>query len=59
MMETKDFLFNISFKLLNENGKLGAFNGQSKNFRLSIEEISFVFTIKKCQKINNSSITFQ
>ena len=36
MMETKDVISSISFKLKNENGNLVAFNGQSLSFRLSI-----------------------
>ena len=39
MMEIKDFISNISFKLKNENGNLVSFNGQTVTFRLSIEEV--------------------
>ena len=39
IMESKDFISSICFKLKNENGKLVSFNGQSITFRLSIEEI--------------------
>ena len=39
MMETKDFLSSINFKLKNENGELVSFNGQSVAFRLSIKEV--------------------
>ena len=39
MMETKDIISSISFRLKNENGKLVSFKGQSVNFRLSIKEI--------------------
>ena len=39
MMETKDIISSICFKLKNENGDLVSFNGQSVNFRLSIKEI--------------------
>ena len=39
MMETKDIISSICFKLKNENGNLVSFNGQSITFRLSIEEI--------------------
>ena len=39
MMDTKDVLLNIFFKLKNENGQLVSFNGQSMTFRLSIEKI--------------------
>ena len=39
MMESKDIISSICFKLKNENGKLVSFNGQSVTFRLSIKEI--------------------
>ena len=39
MMESKDIISSISFKLKNENGNLVSFNGQSITFRLSIKEI--------------------
>ena len=39
MMESKDIISSISFKLKNEDGDLVSFNGQSITFRLSIEEI--------------------
>ena len=39
MMETKDVISSICFKLKNENGNLVSFNGQSITFRLSIKEI--------------------
>ena len=39
MMETKDFISSINFKLKNENGELVSFNGQSVTFRLSIKEV--------------------
>ena len=39
MMESKDIISSISFKLRNENGTLVSFNGQSITFRLSIKEI--------------------
>ena len=39
MMESKDIISNICFKLKNENGNLVSFNGQSLTFRLSIKEI--------------------
>ena len=39
MLETKDFISSINFKLKNENGELVSFNGQSVTFRLSIKEI--------------------
>ena len=39
MMETKDIISSINFRLKNENGKLVSFNGQSVTFTLSIKEI--------------------
>ena len=39
MMESKDVISSICFKLKNENGDLVSFNGQSVTFRLSIKEI--------------------
>ena len=39
MMESKDFISSICFKLKNENNHLVSFNGQSLTFRLSIKEI--------------------
>ena len=39
MIESKDLISNIGFKLINENGNLVIFNGQSVFFRLSIEEV--------------------
>ena len=39
MMESKDIISSISFKLKNENRNLVSFNGQSLIFRLSIKEI--------------------
>ena len=39
MMESKDIISSIYFKLKNENGNLVSFNGQSITFRLSIKEI--------------------
>ena len=39
MMEPKDIISSICFKLKNENGNLVSFNGQSITFRLSIKEI--------------------
>ena len=39
MMENKDFISNINFKLKNEHNKLVSFNGQSITFRLSIKEV--------------------
>ena len=39
MMESKDIISSICFKLKNENGNLVSFNGQNITFRLSIKEI--------------------
>ena len=39
MLESKDVISSISFKLKNENNELVSFNGQSITFRLSIKEI--------------------
>ena len=39
MMESKDNISSICFKLKNENNQLVSFNGQSITFRLSITEI--------------------
>ena len=39
MMQSKDIISSICFKLKNENGNLVPFNGQSITFRLSIKEI--------------------
>ena len=39
MMESKDIISSICFKIKNENGNIVSFNGQSVTFRLSIEEI--------------------
>ena len=42
MMESKDIISTICFKLKNENGNLVSFTGQSITFRLSIKEIWFL-----------------
>ena len=39
MMESKDIISSICFKLKNENNEIVPFNGQSITFRLSIKEI--------------------
>ena len=39
MLEPKDIISSICFKLKNENGELVSFNGESVTFRLSIKEI--------------------
>ena len=41
MMESLDFISEISFKLKNDKGHLMSFNGQSIKFRLSINEVQF------------------
>ena len=39
MMENKNVISSLSFKLDNENNELVSFNGQSITFRLSVKEI--------------------
>ena len=39
MMESKDVISSVCFKLKNENKNLVSINGQSVTFRLSIKEI--------------------
>ena len=39
MLQSKDIISSICFKLINENNQLVSFNGQSITFRLSIKEI--------------------
>ena len=39
IMQAKDIISSICFKLRNENGILVSFNGQSVTFRLSIKRI--------------------
>ena len=39
IMESKDFISNICFKLKIDNNQLVSLNGQSVTFRLSIKEI--------------------
>ena len=39
MMQSKDIISSICFKLKSENNQLVSFNGQSITFRLSIKEI--------------------
>ena len=39
MMEPKDIISSICFKLKNANGNLVPFNGQSITFRLTIKEV--------------------
>ena len=42
MMESKDVISSISFKLTNENGNFVSSDGQSVTFRLSTKEIYFL-----------------
>ena len=44
IMESKDIISSICFKLKNENGNLVSFNGQSVTFRLSIKELQNIDT---------------
>ena len=39
MMQSKDVISSVCFKLKNENNQIVYFNGQSETFRLSIKEI--------------------
>ena len=39
MMDSKDNISSINFKLINENGNLVSFNGQSLAFRLSMKKM--------------------
>ena len=41
MMQSKDIISSICFKLKNENNQLVSFNGQSITFRLSIKNFEF------------------
>ena len=41
MMESKDSISSIKYRLKNENNQIVSFNSQSVTFRLSIKEISF------------------
>ena len=42
MMQSKDIISSVCFKLKNENNQLVSFNGQSITFRLSVKEIWFL-----------------
>ena len=46
MMQSKDIISSICFKLKNENNQLVSFNGQSISSRLSIQEIEFFNKLK-------------
>ena len=39
MMDSKNFISSINFKLKSENNNLVSFNGQSIRFKLSIKEV--------------------
>ena len=39
MLQSKDIVSSICFKLKDENNQIASFNGQSITFRLSIKEI--------------------
>ena len=47
MMESKDVISSICFKLKNENIQLVSFNGQSVSLRLSIKEVEEMDTYNK------------
>ena len=42
MLQSKDFITNIGFKLKNENNEIVSVNGQSINFRISIKELEIL-----------------
>ena len=50
MMQSKDIISSICFKLKNEKDQLVSFNGQSLTFRLSIKEI-WVISTRQMPKI--------
>ena len=56
MMESKDIISGICFKLRNKNRQLVSFNGQSITFRLSIKEI-YIFNIINAKNINKIETT--
>ena len=41
ILENKDFISSITFKLKNENNQMLSINGQSITFRLTIKDIYF------------------
>ena len=55
MMESKDIISNISFKIENEKNQLVSFNAQSITFRLSIKEIK-ILTLKMSGTIKKSKL---
>ena len=57
MMQSKDIISSICFKLKNENNQLVSFNGQSITFRLSIKEIWKLY-IKNAENSNKIKIAF-
>ena len=56
MMESKDVISSICFKLKNENNQIVSFNGQSVTFRLSIKE--FFLIIINASDTKKIEITF-
>ena len=58
MLESKDIISKICFKLKDENDQLVSFNGQSITFGLSVKEIG-KFYIINAEKTNKIKITFK
>ena len=54
MMDTKDFISSINFKIKNENGEILSFNGQSITFRLSIKEVQIDIYLQSYKFLYNS-----
>ena len=57
MMESKDIISSICFKLKNKNGNLVSINSQSVTFRL-IYQRNIIFNIINAEDINKIKITF-
>ena len=57
MMESKDNISSICFKLKNENNQLVSLNGQNNTFRLSIKEIYIDIHSKLYECSYNSILT--
>ena len=55
MMESKDIISTIRLNLINDDGILVSFIGQSNTFRLSIKEAYYFINAKN---INRPKITF-
>ena len=51
MMESKDVISSINFRIKNENIQIVSFNGQSITFRLSVKEIEKFYFIN-AEKFN-------